>query len=102
MAAPTIGGVAHQYPQRSGGPLMMLSTASREPSGPHQPARHSAAEVLLTDATWTPVTVLAWHRLDEPFEQPLTPSRITWLVRLQLSDGSRNWYQYVSSCLRPA
>jgi len=33
--------------------------------------------VVLTNQTWTPVTVLAWHRLDEPFEQVLTKHRIT-------------------------
>ena len=48
------------YPERRSGPLMTLSLASAAPSGSHEPARHGAAEVLLTDATWLPVTVLAW------------------------------------------
>jgi hypothetical protein len=93
--------VAHPYPERSTGPLMTLSLASAAPPGPHEPARHRAAEVLLTDATWTPVTVLAWHRLDQPFEHVITHSRITWLVQLRLSDGSENWYDYTGLNLRP-
>jgi hypothetical protein len=80
-------GVGVPYPERSSDPLMTLSLASAAPSRPHAPTRHGAAEVLLTDATWRPVTVLAWHRLDEPFEQAITHSPITWLVQLRLGDG---------------
>jgi hypothetical protein len=45
--------------------------------------------------------LLAWHRLDEPFEQIITQHRISWLVRLRLGDGSLGWYEYVSLNLRP-
>ena len=80
----------------------MTLTAAREVSpGAHRAARHAFAEVLLTDQTWTPVTVLAWHRLDEPFVQMLTEHRISWLVKLRLGDGSDGWYEYVSLNIRP-
>jgi hypothetical protein len=65
------------------------------------PAKHAQAEVLLTDQRWAPVTVLAWHRLDEPFEQIVTLQWISWLVRLRLGDGSESWYEYVGLNLRP-
>ena len=57
--------------------------------------------MVLTNQTWTPVTVLAWHRLDEPFEQVVIKHRVTWLVRLRLGDGSEGWYEYVGLNLRP-
>jgi hypothetical protein len=39
------------------------------------------------------MTVLAWHKLNTPFVQPITFVRIAWLVRLRLADDSEGWYQ---------
>jgi hypothetical protein len=52
--------------------LVGLTVCREAPPGPHEPARHDLAEVLATDQTWVPVTVLAWHRLPEPFVQVLS------------------------------
>jgi hypothetical protein len=57
--------VAHPYPSRSAGPLLMLSPVTALPAGGFHPAKHSPAEVLRSDSTWAPVTVLAWYQLDE-------------------------------------
>jgi hypothetical protein len=73
--------------------------------GRNSPAKPSAscveAEVLMTDQSWVPVTVLAWHRLAEPFEQVITQQTITWLVQLRLDDSSEAWYEFVDLNLRP-
>jgi hypothetical protein len=55
----------------------------------------------MTDLSWVPVTVLAWHRLAEPFEQVITQQTITWLVQLRLDDSSEAWYEFVDLNLRP-
>jgi len=90
-----------EYPRRSTKALMCLAPASEVPPGSYEPVRDGAAEVLTTDQTWAPVTVLAWYRLPEPLTQILTYRRISWLVQLRLSDGSEGWYQYASANLRP-
>ena len=58
------------------------------------------AEILLSDQSRAPVTVLAWHRLNKPMTQSLTNHYVDWLVQLRLADGSEGWYQYVSHNLR--
>ena len=90
-----------EYPQRCTEALICLAPATEAPPGPHHPAGKSAAEVLTTDQTWVPVTVLAWYRLPEPFTQVLTYRRISWLVQLRLADGTEDWYQFASVNLRP-
>jgi hypothetical protein len=93
-------GVGHEYPERAGRVLPMLSPAHEVPPEPHQRAQRITAEVLQSDQTWMPVTVLAWHRLNKPLVQPLTNHRIAWLVELRLADGSEGWYQHVAGNLR--
>ena len=88
-----------QYPERPTGPLVMLTSVA-PPVGAIEPARQTAADVLLSDGSWEAATVLAWHRLAQPEKQALTGHRIEWLVQLRLADGTESWHQYVSSCLR--
>jgi hypothetical protein len=88
--------MGHPYPERSAEPIIMLSPASLPPRGLSRTNRRPTAEVLLSDQTWAPVTVLAWHHLNESLVQPLTGYRVTWLVQLRLTDGSESWYEYVS------
>ena len=90
-----------EYPQRSTEALICLAPAGEASPGPYEAVRDSAAEVLTTDQTWVPVTVLAWYRLPEPLTQVLTYTRISWLVRLRLADGTEDWYQFASVNLRP-
>ena len=78
----------------------MLCPVQQPPPGSYEAAAHPAAEVLLSDQSWVPVTVLGWHRLAEPVLQPLTTNRIEWLVHLRLLDGSERWHEYVSRNLR--
>jgi hypothetical protein len=47
-----------------------------------------------------PVTILAWHRLPEPFEQVLTYRVIRWLIQLRTGDGAEGWCQYVAMNVR--
>jgi hypothetical protein len=90
-----------EYPQRSTEALICLAPAGEAPPGPHEAARDSGAEVLTTEQTWVPATVLAWYRLPEPLTQILTYRRISWLVQLHLADGTEDWYQFASMNLRP-
>jgi hypothetical protein len=46
---PSIVSVMWEYPERRTGARFTLTVAREVPAGPHEPAKHSAAEVLMTD-----------------------------------------------------
>lgn len=56
--------------------------------------------MLLSDRTWMPVTVLAWHRLEQSFVQSLTGHRVGWLVHLRLGDGGEGRFEFVALSFR--
>lgn len=88
------------FPPRTTGPHLILLAAAA-PAGKCFPAQHALAEVLNTTGEWVRVTVLAWHKLEEPIRQRITFMTVRWLVQLQLEDGSVGWYEYTDSDLRP-
>jgi hypothetical protein len=42
--------------------------AARRPPAPHMRPRYRDAEVRWSDRTWHRVTIIAWHRLEEPYQ----------------------------------
>jgi hypothetical protein len=82
------------------GPRIILRQVDA-PGGECTEAAQPEAEVLNTEGKWMPVTVLAWHKLAQPYVQRITFVRITWLVKLRLADGTKGWYPHDGSCIRP-
>lgn len=71
---------------------MLVPLAPDQLAGaPIRPAIGSAAEVLYSDRSWRPVTVVAWARY-----------RASWAVLIRWADGSQDWRAYDSRSLRPA
>src|ERR1700691_2766470 len=87
------------FPSRRTGPRLILVT-TEAPAGECLPAQHAQAEVLNTAGDWERVTVLAWHKLEEPIRQRITFLTVWWLVQLRQEDGSVGWYQYTGSDMR--
>ena len=60
MAGRPIGG----YPPPAAGTVAMLRRASPDelPDGPDRKPEHPDAEVIYSDTSWRPLTVLAWRR----------------------------------------
>jgi hypothetical protein len=89
-------------PTRSNGDKPALARSEGLPPGSFMNPRRSHAELLYADGTWRPATVHGWHRLDVAHRQRVTQRWIFWLVRLQLPDGEKCWFEYDSLNLRPA
>jgi len=81
------------YPPPVGGPIGMLMpiAADQLADCPVRPAIGAAAEVLYSDTSWRPVTVLGWARF-----------RGSWAVLIRWPDGSQDWRAYDGRSLRPA
>jgi hypothetical protein len=74
---------AHPIPERLA-PGVMVSSRRHEP-------RYRMAEVLFSDRSWRPCTLVAWARC-----------RAGWAALVRWPDGSDGWYVYSARHVRPA
>jgi hypothetical protein len=79
------------YPERSGTfPMLDALPAGRLASSRQRAPGRRQAEVLHSDATWRPCTVLAWARQPDG-----------WAVLIRWPDGTQDWRGFDHRYLRP-